>query len=109
MWKDESTYLKVESSHHRHLAAEVEPQHRAFSPNTLRRKGENMAKALARIMITKVVDRRRKSDIEREAAQKVPFLSDARCVRAIYCFVVSHLACWPESGQPLLQHNINMN
>ena len=30
-----------------------------------------MAKALARIMIGKVVDRRRKSDIEREAAQKV--------------------------------------
>ena len=64
VWKDESTYLKVES---RHLAE----HHRAFSPNTLRRKGENMAKALARIMITKVVDRRRKSDIEREAAQKV--------------------------------------
>ena len=46
-------------------------EQRAFSPNTLRRKGENMAKALARIMIGKVVDRRRKSDIEREAAQKV--------------------------------------
>ena len=67
VWKDESTYLRVESGHHQMA---LEP-HRAFSPNTLRRKGENMAKALARIMITKVVDRRRKSDIEREAAQKV--------------------------------------
>ena len=67
VWKDESTYLRVESGHHQMA---LEP-HRAFSPNTLRRKGENMAKALARIMITKVVDRRRKSDIEREATQKV--------------------------------------
>ena len=70
VWKDESTYLKVESGHQ----AALEP--RAFSPNTLRRKGENMAKALARIMITKVVDRRRKSDIEREAAQKVRWKHD---------------------------------
>lgn len=39
-----------------------------------------MAKALARIMIGKVVDRRRKSDIEREAAQKVV---DARNVEKL--------------------------
>ena len=71
VWKDESTYLKVDGGGGDAGRAPTLAEQRAFSPNTLRRKGENMAKALARIMIGKVVDRRRKSDIEREAAQKV--------------------------------------